>query len=666
MYLSYRRSVLLLLGLLFTLGAWGQTDSVTVALDSTIFSANRNNSALTGLSGARTKVTLELLQRLPSVLGNADPLRFLTTLPGVETGSELDAGLHIQGSESSHSLVAAGGVPIYGAKHMFGLFSTFIPSHYTAMTFSTQATRTNRLGGEIEMEPPANLPSRPSGDFSLGLLSSQATLRLPLGKRTAVFLSGRRSFLDLIHPQQITIDDSPIAYRFGDGNLTVLFRPTEDDTVTADLYTGNDRMTLQSPADLFDLRLGWRNLALSIRWQHGNLSQQVYHSSYRMEMDFSFDEMHASVPSAIATTGYKATFRHGDWTFGADVATHEASPQTPLVEDTYNALVAEEEHQRALESTLSAQWTRDFTDRLSGGLSLKGIHYLSPERESNWALCPQVSLRYNLYQAGRIEGAAGLQKQFLFQTGVTDLGFPCEFWFLAGRHSAPQAALYGMLSYRLDFARDMYALKVEAYYRRLYHQVEYRGDILEFVNSSYDLDDAILLGSGRNYGVNVLLHKQSGKLTGWIGYAFGRSLRRFENPNYPDEYPSGHERLHEANLVFSWSGRKWDAGGSFVAATGTPFTAPDSFYLIGNRIVCHYSEHTAHRLRPYLRADLSGNYYFRKDGRRTFGVNLSVYNVTARKNDLYYRLAVRSGTFSYQPFVLNLSILPSVGIFYRF
>lgn len=196
--------------------------------------------------------------------------------------------------------------------------------------------------------------------------------------------------------------------------------------------------------------------------------------------------------------------------------------------------------------------------------------------------------------------------------------------------------------------------------------MEYRGDILEFVNSSYDLDNAILLGKGRNFGVNILLHKQSGRLTGWIGYAFGRSLRRFENPDYPDEYPSGHERLHEANLVFSWSGRKWDAGGSFVAATGTPFTAPDSFYLIGNRIVCHYSDHNGSRLRPYLRADLSGNYYFRKDGRRTFGINLSVYNATARKNDLYYRLAVRSGTFSYQPFVLNLSILPSVGVFYRF
>ena len=107
-----------------------QPDSTQVEaqLDSTVFVAERRVSLLDTRPSLPIGVNTELLRRIPSITGTPDPIRIVKLLPGVETGSELDAGLHILGTENSHSLVSVDGVPIYGATHILGLFSTFISS----------------------------------------------------------------------------------------------------------------------------------------------------------------------------------------------------------------------------------------------------------------------------------------------------------------------------------------------------------------------------------------------------------------------------------------------------------------------------------------------------------------------------------------------------------
>ena len=243
---------------------------------------------------------------------------------------------------------------------------------------------------------------------------------------------------------------------------------------------------------------------------------------------------------------------------------------------------------------------------------------------------------------------------------------PCEFWFLAGKHADPQSSIYGILSYDASFDRGMYALKADLYYRTLRGQVEYGGDLFDFMTGTYDLDRVLLKGDGRNYGLSLMLHKQAGKLTGWIAYNIGRSLRNFDVPGYEGEYPSNHERLHEFNAVATWNGRGWSAGASVVAASGTPFTAPDSFYLLGNRIISHFGAHNSNRLAPYFRADVSFNWFIIQDAKQTLGLNLSVYNATMRENQLFCRLYVTEDRqFAYGPLSLGFTILPSISIFYR-
>ena len=660
------RSALLLVCLLAFVQAWGQTDSLNESLDSTVLAAHRHTSALVLGKAGIEKLDIGALASMPSVLGNSDPMRFLAYLPGVETGGELDGGLHIQGSETAHSIVTMQGVPVYGAAHLLGLFSVFNPPHFESMQFSPRALNANRLGGEVDLRLPSAIPDRVHTDLSLGLISAQGTLRLPLGKKTSLSFSARGSFLDLLYKDYIKVEGEPLSYSFDDINLSLVSRPSERDVLTLNLYKGSDEGSFTSGAAYFDISGNWGNAVVSADWKHGALQQLLWGSQYTFNLQADYNNVKVSVPSSIRSAGYRISWTDDSWDAGAETICHDVLMQYPYLDGITVVGTSEAERQIALESSIWGGWKVQLTPEFSAAVSLRGAHFLDPERLSHWSVSPSATLRYNLLEAGKLELTAGSATQYLFQTGISNFSLPCEFWFLAGKHADPQSSLYSILSYSNSFSSDMYALKADIYYRSLKGQIEYIGDLSDYISGFYNLDKMLLKGDGRNFGISLMLHKQAGRLTGWLAYNLGRSLRRFDVKGYAGEYPSNHERLHELNLVANWNGRNWSAGASIVAASGTPFTAPDSFYLIGNRIVSHFGTHNSSRLAPYFRTDLSFNWYVIRDDSQTFGINVSVYNATMRENQIYCELKVTEDhRFAYVPVGIGFSILPSISIFYR-
>jgi hypothetical protein len=265
-----------------------------------------------------------------------------------------------------------------------------------------------------------------------------------------------------------------------------------------------------------------------------------------------------------------------------------------------------------------------------------------------------------------VTASYGIRHQYLFQTGLSNIGLPIEFWFAAGRHSLPQYSQQADLSYALNIFQDALALSVNAYYKRLYNQVEYKGDMFDFFNSRYDLDRNLLKGDGWNYGLNFMAHKQAGRLTGWISYSLGRALRRFDNRDYSGIYPANHERIHELNAVCSYQTDRWNLSGTFVYASGAPFTAPEYYYISAGQIISKPSEHNSCRMRPYMRMDLSATYSITKNNRTENGINVSVYNVIGRKNDVMYRLNMKEGLYSYSNMTFFLRWVPSISYFHKF
>ena len=623
-----------------------------------------------GISG---KVNVERIKAVPSFLGNSDPLRFVRLLPGIQVNTEIDGGLYMQGSEYSHTILSIAGVPVYGGSHLLGLFSVFNSPHYKELDYSTNAGQIPRLGGRIDMTLHDDVPSKPTGELSLGLLSAQGTLRFATGANSALSLSARRSWINLLYGHYLKFADQPIRYGFTDGNLTWFWKPGSRDRVWVDIFAGRDRGNYTYDTAGMSLDAAWYNVTGAVHWNHYfpdvTLKQSVYASINGLDAAVDVVYAKGKLPSYIHTYGYKAAALWKGWDFTADAAWHRDQPQNPVSEGYYNdSLMADEPLQNALESTLSATYSRIlgyyFSIKAGTGLNM----YLSPERHFYWGLTPQVDLIADMMSGGKLDLRYGIHRQNLFQTGFTNVGLPCEFWFLAGDLSAPQWSHNVSLTYDVSFAREMYSISAELYFKRLYNQVEYSGTIMEILNTAYTLDNALLRGDGYAYGLNLMARKQAGKFTGWIGYAFGRSLRHFDNPRYPGIYPSDHERMHELNVVATVDLGRFDVGGTFVAASGTPYTKVESFYVLGGRLITGYGQRNSSNLPAYIRMDLSANWYFLKNDRRQAGLNLSIYNALCRNNAVGYgMMPLDDGqSYSFSPTSFGIKFMPSLAVFYKF
>ena len=659
-----------LTGILLPLLASSQLppDTLYDSLKASAVQAEQNLSVIRAQSD-RVQLETEQLRTFPMILGSADPVRFSQYLPSMSATTELDASLHIQGNDHSHNLVSIGGIPIYGASHLLGLFSVFNPTHFPRMDYSTWTADANRLGGQLDMALPPAQATKVGADVSVGLVSAQGTLTLPLGKSTLT-ASVRRSYLNLLYGSFLQMNGNRFKYGFTDANLTWLWEPRPQDRIWVDAYYGDDSVVIP-PGNLGlvgDFR--WWNAMGAVHWHHrtgeGLLRQRVWMSAYSLNLDVVYASMTARAPSTIMSEGYRLSYEWGPWKTGIELQAHQARPQALSLEGTFNDKGTQSSLQQGQELTVFGRYARSWGP-FGLDLGLKGILWHGADKKLYPAAGPEAIFSWDFYRGGKLELQAGLHHQYLMQAGITDMGLPLEFWFLAGAYNKPQQSLGASLRYQLSFLNDRYRLTTDLYYRNLKNQAEYASNLVDFLFSPYSLESAIQVCDGRAYGLNLMLQKQSGALTGWISYAWGRSLRRFGGADAP-ERPSNHERIHELDLVAMYQLGRWNFGATFVAASGTPYTPVNSVLIINNHVIAIHGEKNSARLAPYMRLDLSVSYFFHRDARQENGLNFSLYNALGRNNEFAHHLVVnmQEETFAYRPAVVGVRFLPSLCYFHKF
>ena len=443
--------------------ARAQTDSLYLNLDSITFVSEKHTLMITEIRGEKFSVDVSMMQELPKILGNTDPLSFLKLLPGVQTCSEYDSGLHIQGSDISHNDISVGGVPVFGANHLFGLFSVFNPAHYSKMSFRKKSP--DRIGAMILMELPDTIRTGFGGTIDVGIMSSQASLAARIGKKFQFRVSARQSYLNLLYKKWLYIDKSPIKYNFGDYNLTCSYNAGDHDMVWFDAYFGRDEALVNSHQFAVDLSDTWGNLSGAVHWEHdGDIVKHrhsAYFSGYSSSAGIRQFDMSVNLTSSIIQAGYKSSIEWQDFSGGLDFSYYNVCPQYPELSGVFNTNETMRERQQALEFDIRGDYTKTFRDRwtLDGGL--RASLYLNPENKWNCGLDPHVSIAYNAYSFGKVKASYGLQHQYLFYTGYSNIGLPVDFWFLAGRHSRPQSSQYADMSYDLSFDHECFAVSLD-------------------------------------------------------------------------------------------------------------------------------------------------------------------------------------------------------------
>lgn len=641
-----------------------------IAIDSTVVTARRRTSGIKGDLAKGLEIKMSTLATFPKMLGTADPLKFAQALPGVTSNSDWESGFRVQGCEASQSVTKLCDVPVYGQGHILGLFSVFNPGHFKNMQFNS-SSQARRVGGELKLDTSDTLSTRLHGEGNLGPVSTHATFSFPVGKKSSLTLSGRRSFVDVFYKNLFEVDGVAMNYYFYDLNGSFLAAIDDYNTLDANFYLGRDYGAMNVDAASSGIGASWGNLVGNLRWRHNKgglkLMNQLYISRYDMNGNLGITQNSGQADDEIIDVGLESSARWHSWDFVAEFDWYGIQPQN--ISDGSSTAVKTNilPRQNSLLGTLRAgyrfspgDWTINPKLACSCYYEL-GIKKLYPRID------PELTVDYNMYRNGKITLDAGLKHQYLFMTGMTSSGFPVEFWLGVGEWSDPQTSLYGTLSYSVDLFHNALTINTQAYGKRLWNLVEYSGFLSDMIGGNYDLKKMLLPGNGWNYGASVQIQKNSGALTGWVCYTWGRAMRKFDKAGYGNGiYPSSHERIHELNAVASYRIRRWEFGGNFIFASGVPYTPVTAAYYMNEKLMVKYGEFNSCRLSPYIRLDLSASFNIRNSGRFRDGINISVQNVTARRNQLMATLKVRNGEYSYAPVQLIIPVLPSINYYCYF
>ena len=664
----------ILFSVLFVNAAFAANDTISSSiLDDVVVVSDVYSSYLKPQNNGKTiEWNMQMMHRLPKILGNADPMHYVQLLPGVQTNSEYDAGLHVQGCDNMHNMVAIGGVPVYNAAHLLGLFSVFNPSHYPAMSFSKSLSEcmvSGRLGAELNMDLPHALPDSINGEISTGLISSQGTLRLPINKKSALFVSLRTSYLNLLYGPLLSFDDYKLKYGFSDMNITYLYTPNKYNRVWLDVYAGHDNASILETSSS-KIIAKWSNWLAAVHHEYQSETFKFKHSLYTTNYNNSFSalrpESHFRMPSSIHDWGYSASLVGNGWKTGLSAVVHAIKPQSTVSVTESEVVEHKSPVGNSSEFMLHGSKILPITDKFSVEASANAIFYVSPFSEFYSSLDPSVVAAYESSAFGRLAFMWDIRHQYVLQTGISASGLPLEYRISSGNGLRPQHSQNYSIAYERDILDGKYRLSCDVYYKKLYNLIEYDGNIYDFYSKTFELENAMVASNGENYGASLMINKCSGSLTGWLSFAVGRSLRR-SSLYGQSMYPSNHERLYELNTVATYEfSDKLDFGATFVAASGTPFTAPKRFYIVNGNLLSEYNEHNANRLPAYVRLDLSLNYtFYRKKGVER-GVNFSIYNALYGSNKIYYRLKFYEGKYAYSGMGFLMRILPSVSYYCKF
>ena len=603
---------------------------------------------------------MESLADMPHVLGSADPLRSLQLLPGVATNNDYTSGIHIQGCAASQSVLNMDGAPIFNASHLLGLFSVFNASHFRGMALVKNrhdAAFSNRLGGEVSFYPTDSIARKVHLDATVSFMESEGTLTLPTGEHSTLYLSGRGSYLNLLYGNLLEIDEMQLRYGLQDYNLTFVQQAGAHDKIRLSLYHGQDRMNLLQEDFADENKLNWQNTAAALHWQHHSsqfiLQQNATFSRYCNTLDMGISSVALNLSSGITQARLRRPFGMdtGQSAMERQVWNTTITISVPCSSKLSGSFIENETPKfRETPTKPMPTFRSDISIRPSwsvlGGLRLSSYHshgrsFISPD--------PRITLNYHPSPSHTLSVHYGLYHQYLHQMSVSNGGLPVDYWTSSSPSVRPQQAHSIALGYHFRPQKGMMEISAEVYYKKLSHQHEYSGSILDFFTQVYHIENNMIHGKGYNYGLNLMLKKNKGKLSGWVSYAIGSSRRRFPELSPTEWFNSTFDRRHDLSVIANYRfNRHWSLGGDFVYASGTPYTKAKSVYVINNNLVSEYGKYNGSNLPATHRMDIALTYRFTPRGHREQSLNLSIYNLYAPAQRPFQLSGLSEENFGYK------------------
>jgi hypothetical protein len=631
--------------------------------DVTVTAAVRGRSLRSAQMGVE-HITTKEIKSVPALFGEQDVLKTLQFLPGVNAAAEGNSGLNVRGGSTDQNLILLDEAPVYNAYHLLGFFSTFNPDAVKDVTLykgDMPAQYGGRLSSvvDVRMNEGNNQETHVTG--GVGLISAKLDVEGPIEKDKSSFLfTARRTYLDafLRLSKDSTVNKNSLYFYDLNGKLN--FTLSDRDRLYISGYYGKDDM---SSADIFGL--SWGNTTATVRWNHtfgprlfSNTS--LIYSNYNYDIAF-FNGGNFTVNSVLRDFNLKEEFQYylnprNTIRFGINSIDHRLSPGVvngnngnSEINDTSfqvrygweNAVYLSNDWKASNRLNISYGFRGELFSAFGkgnyynvdpAGTIIDTLHntnggiiktYFNPEF--------RLAFSYQVDPTTSIKASYAGNTQNIHLLSPGSIGNPTDRYVLSNNMIRPETSDQVSLGYYKNLRDDKYELTVETYYKALNHQIDYRDGADLHTNDHIETE--LLYGKGRAYGIEWLLRKKTGRLTGWIGYTLSKTERKIDGINDDQWYNATQDRTHDISIVAMYKlNQKWNLSANWVYYTGNPISLPSGKYKADGRTIYYYSERNGYRMPSYHRLDLSAAVQLKQ--RRKFSSELAfgVYNAYARNN----------------------------------
>jgi hypothetical protein len=679
-------------------------------------SAEEQKDQVNSMQTGTFTISGKQISKLPSLLGEVDPLKILQLTPGVQSASYGGVGFNVRGGGTDQNLILYDNTIVYNPGHLLGIFSVFnsdLIKNLSIVKSGIPAQYGGKLSSVIIMDSYKGNPDSFEIKGSTGLISSKITAGGPLfGHRGTFILGARRTYLQLLVKPIImhTVSSTSFLvkdnlYNFYDFNLGADLNLGDKDMLSVTAYHGRDSYSMDQSGFRQKNYLNWGNTMAALSWKHKKgirsyINTNLSYTRYDFDLagsqaDYSFG-LFSSIDDYSIKSEYSTKSERNSFLTGLELTSHSFTPnringkagnfslnfaQFVDMQALEGGVYLNDEFNINPELSVSAglrlsffdhhgpytQYKRNaagqVTDTLSFPFGKSLAFYSEPE--------PRLVMKYRIGSNSAVKASYTHIAQYIHLATSASASLPADVWIPSTSGIKPLTGDQVSMGYFRNFKESGFEFSTEVYYKYMRNQLEFLRGI---VNISIDgnMDNNLAVGKGRAYGLELFLARKIGKSTGWLSYTLAKTELQFDQINQGYFYPAKYDRRHDISFTMSRElNEKWSASVVFVYISGSAFTMPVGRYIIQGIVVNQYGDVNSFRMPANHRMDLSLTRKIVSQKKRESELVFSVYNVYNRANPyyIYYEIVgdVEKYSLSVKAFEVSLiPIIPSISWNFRF
>ncbi len=647
-------------------------------LKTVIVSAERRSNTRSLQMGVN-KLNIKLIKQVPVVFGEADILKVVLALPGVTSTGEASNGFNVRGGSTDQNLILFNDATIYNPSHLFGFFSAFNPDVVKGIELYKSAIPEKyggRLSSVLDVSLQDGNKKEWTGAAGIGPLTGKFTIQGPIKKeKTSLIAGGRTTYSNWLLNTVPSDAYKNSRANFYDGNLRITHVINEKNTIFLTGYISSDKFNLNN-----DTTYKYGNTNANIKWKHNfnNKSSAVFTAGvdhYQYAINSSGNKVNAfKLGFDINQTYFRADFtytpnyRHSI-SYGINSIYYKLHPGSFTPQGAQSLVKPDViPAEQALESAIYLGDQYAITPKLSVNAGIRYVmyNYLGPRDVNNYAeglprdtstitgktnytsgkfiktyQAPEIRIafRYAISDSTSIKLSFNTLQQYIHSLSNTVNVSPTDIWKLSDPHIKPQQGKQLSLGLYKNFKSNTIETSLEVYYKQTKNFLDYKSGAKLLLNSHIETD--VLSTRGKAYGVELMIKKNSGKINGWLSYAFSRTFLQVDDAlagqtiNKGSYYPASFDKPHNVNFIGNYRiSHRYSISLNAIYSTGRPITLPIGIFALGGSNALLYSDRNQYRVPDYFRTDFSvnidGNHKLKQRFHNSW--SFGVYNFTARQN----------------------------------